>query len=71
MRTLTEIGEALVGVYGDNLSFFHIPDELQLVGLAGEQLHGLLSGHLAAHKGLVSLDALPHASFDLPQVLRR
>ena len=70
MWPLAKIGEVIVGVYGDDLPFLHIPDELQLVGLVGENPLRLFQGYLTAHKRLVGLDALPHARLDLPQVLR-
>ncbi len=58
------VPHALVGIGGVDR-----PDDLDLVGLVGEQLQALLDRVLLADEGLVLGDDLPHARFDPAQVV--
>ena len=83
MRPTAEILKRILPVRADNrllLRFVPIlvdapllqaSNQLQLVGLVGKQLAGLVSAHLAVYERMLAADDLAHALLDRFQILRR
>ena len=70
VRPLAQVNKLPVPVNAERRLIGQVADNLQLVGLVGEEFYRLVPADLFPHKGLAGPNGLPHQPFNALQVFR-